>query len=327
MKSIKTILRSIRGDIECYLRVRASQRVGYHPSGDIMIFSTARSGSTWVKEVIASQSNIKYVSEPLLMDRMTRRQLGADPSWELTVPGGNREAILKEYFQRQFDGKCGYGSPIRRSEFYRKNYDRVVLKLLRCQDMMNWCEDVFGAKVVYLLRHPMPVALSRKEYKRLPMFIQSQEFRKRFLTDRQHAYAVEVLNNGSELDHKILDWCLQNLAPLKHLDRDNWLIIYYEDIVMQPENELKRLTDYLVLDDANAAAARINQASSTTYKSDLETQKVLNEEGNQSKRRLFLANKWLTRVDIAQIQSAQAIFDQFGIDVYSADNPMPQRRI
>ena len=292
-----------------------------------MIFSTARSGSTWVKEVIASQQNIKFVSEPLLMDSLTKRQLGASPSWQLTVPGGERERILKDYFQRQFDGRCGYGSPAFKSEFFRKRYDRVVLKLLRCQDMMNWCADTFGVKVVYLLRHPVPVALSRKEYERLPLFLESTEFRDRFLSDQQHAFAVEVVRSGTELEHKVLDWCLQNLAPLKHLDSSRWLTIHYEDIVIEPEQQLERLTSYLKLEDTNAAAARINQASSTTYKSDLKTQQVLSEEADVSKRRAFLVNKWLSRVKESEQKRAQAILDQFEINVYRADTAMPVQRL
>lgn len=292
-----------------------------------MIFSTARSGSTWVKEVIASQQNIKFVSEPLLMDSLTKRQLGAVPSWQLTVPGGERERILRDYFQRQFDGRCGYGSPAFKSEFFRKRYDRVVLKLLRCQDMMNWCADTFGVKVVYLLRHPLPVALSRKEYKRLPLFLESTEFRDRFLSDAQHAFAIEVAKSGTELEHKVLDWCLQNLAPLKHLDSSRWLTIHYEDIVMEPERQLEQLTSYLNLDDAGAAAARINQASSTTYKSDLETQQVLSEEADVSKRRAFLVNKWLSRVNEFERKRVQAILYQFGINVYRADTAIPVQRL
>ena len=292
-----------------------------------MIFSTARSGSTWVKEVIASQQNIKFVSEPLLMDSLTKRQLGVAPSWQLTVPGGERERILRDYFQRQFDGRCGYGSPAFKSEFYRKRYDRVVLKLLRCQDMMNWCADTFGVKVVYLLRHPVPVALSRKEYERLPLFLESTEFRDRFLSDAQHAFAIEVVRGGTELEHKVLDWCLQNLAPLKYLDSSRWLTIHYEDIVMEPEQQLERLTSYLKLEDTNAAAARIYQASSTTYKSDLKTQQVLSEEADVSKRRAFLVNKWLSRVKESEQKRAQAILDQFEISVYRADSAMPVQRL
>ncbi len=321
------LMKEIVSDFKCFIRRLSSRRTGTHPDGDIMIFSTARSGSTWVKEVIASQQNIKFVSEPLLMESLTRRQLGVDPSWGLTIPSRGREQILKNYFQRQFSGSCGYGSPSFKSEFYRKRYDRVVLKLLRCQDMMNWCADQFGVKVVYLLRHPVPVALSRKEYKRLPMFLESDEFRERYLSDAQHAFALDVVSDGTALEHKILDWCLQNLAPLKHLDSSRWLTLYYEDIVMTPEQQLEQLSAYLNLEDVDSALARINQASSTTYKSDAETQAVLSGEEDLGKRRSFLVNKWLSRVNETEQAQVQAIFDQFEIDVYRTDAAMPVVRM
>ena len=111
MKSLTEQLKVIRADLGCYVRANVSRRVGQHRSGDIMIFSSARSGSTWVQEVIASQRNIKFVSEPLLMESVSRRQLRAEPSWELTMPGGKREVVLHDYFTRLFSGSCGYGSP------------------------------------------------------------------------------------------------------------------------------------------------------------------------------------------------------------------------
>lgn len=317
----------IKADIGCFLRAVCSRRVAVHPARDIMVFSTARSGSTWVQEVIASQKNIKFVSEPLLMNGVTRRQLGAEPSWRLTLPGGERESVLHDYFTRLFSGRCGYGSPLIRSEFFRRRYDRVILKLLRGQDLMNWCEDQFSVKIVYLLRHPIPVALSREEYQRLPLFLENAEFCEKYLGDGRLERARQIFNHGSELERKVLDWVLQNIVPLKFLNRKKWLCLYYEDIVLSPDQQLQRLADFLDLDEPAAARERLLQASASTHKSDAETQKYLKGQGAQSDSREFLVNKWLGRVTESEQSAVQAILDAFEIDLYDAGHALPLRSL
>lgn len=316
-------MRELLRDLAMLLRSRLSRRVGFHRAKDIMIFSTARSGSTWVQEVIASQKNIKFVSEPLLMESVSRRQLGADPSWELTMPGGNREAVLRDYFTRLFSGRCGYGSPLIRSEFFRWRYDRVVLKLLRGHDLMNWCEANFDVKIVYLLRHPIPVALSREEYKRLPLFLENESFCSAYLSEEQLVRARGIVNHGSELERKILDWVLQNIVPLKFSNRENWLCLYYEDIVLNPAPQLQRLIHDLDLDDPDGANARLLKASASTHKSDETTQKYLEQGSALEGGRAFLVEKWLTKVGQEEQQAVQSILDAFGIHAYRADSALP----
>lgn len=316
-------MRELLRDLAMFLRARLSRRVGSHRAKDIMIFSTARSGSTWVQEVIASQQNIKYVSEPLLMESVTRRQLGAEPSWALTMPSDERDSVLRDYFGRLFSGRCGYGSPLIRSEFFRWRYNRVVLKLLRGQDLMNWCEANFDVKIVYLLRHPIPVALSRNEYKRLPLFLENESFCSTYLSEEQLVRARGILKHGSELERKILDWVLQNIVPLKFSNRENWLCLYYEDIVLNPDPQLQRLIHDLDLDDPEGAKARLLKASASTHKSDETTQKYLEQGSTLAGGRAFLVEKWLSKVGQEEQQAVQSIMDAFGIDVYRADSALP----
>src|SRR5690606_37954569 len=146
--------------------------------------------------------------------------------------------------ERLLAGTCGYGSPplrclvIGRMNWFRFRYDRVVMKILRLQDLMNWFEDQFNAKIVYLIRHPIAVALSREFYPRLPLFLNNMSFCLNYLTPESVRFGKEILDQGSELERKVLDWVLQNLPPLEKLDRSNWCCIHYEQMVMDPEKVL-----------------------------------------------------------------------------------------
>lgn len=310
-----------------YMRAFLSRRVGKHQANDIMIFSVARSGSTWLKEIIASQKNIKFIEEPLRMNRVTRHQLGVFPDWKLTLPCKERDRFIGDYFKRLLSGDCAYGTPLFFSDFFRWRYNRVVLKLLRGQDLMNWFEQQFSVKIVYLIRHPIAVALSRQEYDRLHLFVENERFRKKYLNDVQFQHSKKILANGSELEKKVLDWVFQNLAPLKFLDRKNWICVHYEDIVTDPDRQIQRLTSALALDDPKAAAARLFRSSQSTHKSDPATQKYLSVTQSKTSSRAYLVEKWLPKVGLEDRLAVQEILDLFNINIYCADQAMPILRL
>lgn len=266
--------------------------------------------------------------QPFNMDTVTKRQLRATPCWKLTLPCSERQAILGDYVERLLNGTCGYGSPSLRSLLrgratsFRFNYDRVVMKILRAQDLINWFEERFSAKIVYLIRHPIPVSLSRESYARLPLFLENERFCERFLKPDSIRFATRILHRGSELERKVLDWTLQNLPPLRSLTRSNWCCVHYEYMVLRPEEVLERLAAYLDLRDLEAARRRVGQPSKTVSKSDQETRRFFAGSVGQAGKG-FLIEKWRRRVTQGDLARVQEILDVFEIDTYRADSFLP----
>jgi hypothetical protein len=292
---------------------------------NVFIFSTARSGSTWLMEIIASQPGVKFINEPLLLTQF--RQGGPLPaSWEFLLPHTEREPRLERYFRQLLANKIGVGSPAPFSRFHRFISRRIVVKDLRCHDLMNWFEERFQFQIVYLIRHPIPIGLSRKSYARLPLFLSNDIYCGQFLTPRLRQYGWSILEKGSELQKKVLDWCLQNLPPLKFLDRSKWLCLHYEDVVLDPAATIERLADFLGLVDKERMLRQANVASRSVSSSEPETQRFLAEASSKNDR-MYLINRWRTKVSPEEEIQALDVLSQFEIDLYEAGRDLPAHRL
>ena len=276
-------------------------------------------------EIIASQPGVKFISEPLYLPQF--RQGGPlPPSWEFLLPHAQREPVLESYFRQLLENKLGVGSPAPFSRFHRLISRRIVVKDLRCHDMMNWFEERFQFQIIYLIRHPIPISLSRKSYARLPLFLSNDIYCEHFLTPDLRAYGWSILETGSELQKKVLDWCLQNLPPLKFLDRSKWLCLHYEDMVLDPAATIERLADFLGLVNKERLLRQANVASRSVSSSEPETQRFL-AAASSNNDRVYLINRWRSKVSLDEEGQVFEILRRFEIDVYDPGMDLPAHRL
>jgi hypothetical protein len=276
-------------------------------------------------EIIASQPGLKYINEPLLMTQFE----GGGPlpaAWEFLLPHPEREAQLEIYFRKLLQNKLGIGAPAPFSRFHRIITRRIVVKELRCHDLMNWFEQRLNVQIVYLLRHPIPTSLSRKRYARLPLFLSNQIYCERYLTPELTEYCRSIVTNGTELQKKVLDWCLQNLPPLKFLDRTKWLCLHYEDLVLQPSLVVERLAEFLGNVDRRRMLKRVPVSSGSTVLSDVGTQNFLVSNSKQNGRG-YLVTKWREKISPNEEDQLFEILERFDIDVYQSRHDGPVYRI
>ena len=84
-----------------------------HIQGDlpnIFVFSTARSGSTWLMEVISSEKGIKIIGEPLFLPKLAKGKSPIPTSWEFLLPNSERKSLLKSYFDNLIQNNTGIGN-------------------------------------------------------------------------------------------------------------------------------------------------------------------------------------------------------------------------
>jgi hypothetical protein len=191
---------------------------------------------------------------------------------------------------------------------------------------MNWFEQEFKGQIVYLLRHPIPTNLSRERYSILPLYLENHKYCLRYLNEKTQNYCKRIIENGNELEKKVLDWCLQNLPSMKYSDRKNWLIIYYEDMVMSPEVTFNKVIKHLKLKDRKKILERYHKASASTKQSDDDTKKFFNKKQIGIERK-FLINKWRSMVNEEEEMRAFEILEKFRINVYKYGENMPDKRI
>lgn len=286
----------------------------------VFLFTTPRSGSTWLMELIWSQPGFKAVNEPFdLRVPLVRKHLGID-TWEELQNDASLPLI-----HRYIGGYCA--NKIHTTEpapwlnrYYKPVTRRIVFKVIHGgESRLSWFQDTFGGKVIFFVRHPVAVTLSRKELPRLNAHVNS-DFSRHF-TVAQLELAKSIIRDGSELQKGVLDWCFQNALPLREKQPD-WVVLSYEQLVLQPERVVKYLAEKLSLPDKERMVELLGRASGVKRKSNEETKQLLDEGSSESKRQR-LVSKWKDKVSDDEEYDAMRILEVFGIDAYRFGNFTP----
>lgn len=321
---------ALKRSIPVRLKWQIKRFSNFHIQGqqpNIFIFSTARSGTTWLMEIIATQPTIKIIDEPLSIKNIKRFESTFGPlpySWDILLPHPGREEVIERYFDDLTHNRISVGSRRPFSHFHRILSRRIVFNIQRCKDLMNWFEERFAAKIVYLIRHPLPTSISRAEFERTPLFLTNDLYCERYLSPEQRAYGREILKFGTDLEKKVLDWCLQNLPPLKFLDRSHWLCVHYEDLTVDPEATLQRIAQELGLPRLDRMRQQITAPSSS--QSDNEMKRHIRQLSLGDDRSYFV-RKWRDKVSGEEEMRAFEILDSLDIDTYSIGQDMPANRM
>lgn len=294
-----------------------------HRSGNepnVFLFSTPRSGSTWLMELIWTQPGFKHCNEPLnLRNPLVVKELGI-AKWEDLGNEHTALPFLEKYISGYCQGRIRFKNPNPFSRYYRPLTRRIVFKVIHGGEAhINWFRDTFDGRILYLLRHPIPVSLSRRVLPRLYPFLQS-EYR-RYFTSEQIDYAERVVASGDHFDQAIVDWCFQNKVPLQQQTED-WAMITYEQMVVDPQPVVNCLAQKLGLPCPSRMMERLTIPSAVTAQSNEQTQAFMKDTAGRQGRD-WLIDKWKTQVTSAQMGKAAEALSIFEIDVYRVDSSLP----
>lgn len=292
---------------------------------DVFLFSTPRGGSTWLSELILTQPGFKPADEPFnLRDAPVRAELSARGIGEWSdLYDLSKEEAMFSYIESIRSGANGVVNPF----FYRNRFRlvtrRICFKILHAgEDRMSAFRRRFGGFLVLLLRHPIPVSLSRKELPRLRAFL-SSDFRARLTAD-ELACAERIASLGSDLDRAVLDWCLQTAVPLSSIEPD-WAVVTYEQLVVDPLPVLELLAKRLELPCPERMVRRLTRASASTHQSDPATRDRLSA-GSDVAERSWLVEGWRKKADAGAASKAMEALSVFGLDdLYRPDSALPGR--
>lgn len=291
---------------------------------NVFLFGTPRGGSTWLMELIASQPGFKYCNEPLNLRTpqvKARLQTVGINTWVDLYTKSLGDNL--EQYKVLRNGRLPTQNPrpkLKNRNFYRLFTNRLVFKVLNGgEDRVNWIANIFNGQIVFLLRHPIAVSLSRKVLPRLNAFL-SSDYRDNFTTE-QLRYADDKNANGNMIERGMLSWCLQNALPLRQI-RDDWSLITYEQLVLDPEPVLQLLVNNLNLPQPERMRALLGQPSQSSHQSDAGTQTVLATTKNRAERQ-WLVEKWREDVSADNEKRLMAMLGVFEIDVYRAGEVLP----
>ena len=293
---------------------------------NIFLFSSPRGGSTWLMELVLTQPGFKPCDEPFDLRKPFIKEnlskLGLSTWSDLYNP--DKASLVEEYVNAICNGSLHSLDRFFHRNHYRLITRRVIFKILHAgEDRINWFADRFNGKIIFLLRHPIPVSLSRKFLPRLHTFLNG-DFKRHFTKD-QLDYADNIFNNGTKLEQSVLDWCFQNSIPLRDATTD-WIVVSYEQLVVDPMPVINLITEKLAFEKPNRIIKQLSVPSASTRQSDEETKQRLSGS-NGITDRTWLVEKWRDKLTAEEEHKAMEILKVFDIDVYNAGSAIPNDRI
>jgi hypothetical protein len=273
-------------------------------------------------EAIAAEDGVRPCNEPLNIRKPEVRARLRIDDWTSLVSGESLPRI-ERYFRALLRGGIGYSFKTPRP--LQKNYhfltDRVVLKVLfGCEDRISWLKRTFDAQVVCLVRHPIPVSISREVLPRLPALLGSEYARTLSPSQRDAAFAI--FEEGSHLEKAQLDWCLQN-KPLLDQFNEIDLFVTYEQLVIQPDVVVDALADTLGLRRRDEVRASLDRLSGSVSKSSDSSLKILDE---RKQNQLAVIAKWRRSVSAGDECRLMNVLASLDMDIYRAQSLLPSQR-
>jgi len=286
----------------------------------ILIFSTRRSGSTLLMQVIHSQPSVDYIDEPLNLWRLHPhfRRLPHPPSGYFLSLTDAEEESLYGYLQDLLNGKLRFrhrGNLLDPGRTFLVR--RFVMKNINATPLIDWFTEKFEADIVYLLRHPGAVAESvlRNGWRSTAQVYLENSVYSANLNAEQRRVGQRILEEGSPFQKGVLEWCLDNLYPLSVWRDATWLTLSYEEMVMRPLEISQMFCHWLRLPDPERMHRVLQLPSSTTS---VDSKRVIRMEGSGA-----LVGRWLKYIDKGKIEDMRELLNVFGVDVYRADSPYP----
>jgi hypothetical protein len=310
----------------------------------ILITGTARSGTTWLMEilgVIPGYTNIFEPLNPLYFPQSLK--IGFNPRTYLRVDENWKEG--EEYLRKIFTGTLHYDIDwLEQVDYTKDNFynviigifsqlkpenmiqqlfsNKLIVKFIRLNRMLPWVAQRFKMRsMILIIRHPCAVVASRfKQGQKLPpgLPIKINPFpTKKDILDE--AAKIDGINQGlinrlnkiSTLEEILAaSWCLDNFVPLSYKKPYPWTVIFYEKLIKDGEQQIKNLFKEIGEKNIPRAAFRhLKIPSKVAHKS----------EHMIVKKADLQLSKWKKSLSDKQIQRILSIASAFGFDFYTED--------
>jgi hypothetical protein len=270
----------------------------------VFLAGSGRSGTTWLSEVINYKGAYRYVFEPFNPARV--RAFGHFRSKQYLRPGDVREAFLEP-------ARLALSGDLKDPWTDRFNTKfvarRRLIKDIRANLLLGWMRANFpGMPIVLLLRHPCAVVSSRLALgwkDNLGETMAQEDLVEDFLLPVE----AEIRAARDDFERHLFLWCIDNYVPLRQFARGEIHLVYYEDLLENPEDGLRSLFGFLGEDMDDRVYGRLGRPS------------PLSRRGAP----LPSVDGWRAHVSARQLERACEILALFGLDRVYGEGPMPDR--
>lgn len=304
MKNLKTYLQPIRR--------RMGQRLVIDRDPDhrktVFLAGTGRSGGTWVSEILNQRNEYRFIFEPFHPKRTPWMQrFGERPYMRPTAE--NPEFL--DLARRIVTGRIRHAW----TERFNRRFltGRRLIKEDYANLMMGWLHIQFpGMPLILLLRHPCAVAHSfvTHQYRGAVMPLLEQE---QLVEDFLHPYVDAIRGARDTFERTVFLWCVEALVPLSQFRPGEIHVVFFENLVRQPESEVARLFAYLGRSAGDVDFEKMKTPSLTARRASSAVW-----TGSDP------VDSWKAKVSSEQRRRAGEILQLFGLDCIYTDASMPR---
>ena len=276
-------------------------RKGDHTSS-VFLAGSGRSGTTWLSRIITHRGGFRYVFEPF-----NPREVGPFGHFKTKQylrPDDRREQFLRPARLALTGGLRNCWS----DRFNRRIVARRrLIKDIRANLLLGWMRANFpGMPIILLLRHPCAVVTSRLDLgwkDNLSETMEQRELVEDFLLPME----AEIRAARDDFERHLFLWCIDNYVPLKQFGPQDVHLTFYENLLAQPEEELRDLFASLGESFDGRAYPRLGRPS------------PLSRKGAPAPS----VKGWRTRVNGHQLERTIEILRLFGLDRLYGRGAMP----
>lgn len=309
----------------------------------VIIAGSGRSGTTWVLDSLADANRMHAVFEPL-------HPIGVPAARRFAhryVEAGADAPELKAFMDRVFSGRMrnpwvNYRirtdrfNPLRNNPIaiylhmrksalllktyaFRRGLSGQVVKFIRANLMLSWLARQYAYPTILVVRHPCAVIASRLKLSSADWSAEKAVGRYRddkiiadLIGDR---FGVDLARPMSPAAALACVWCVENVLPLEWAEREKYGVVAYEDLLVNPETEWRRVVDYLgltVIPGSDLLGTPSQQSS---------------QEMRERKFTAAHIERWRSQLESNAIDDVAYILEQFGTGMYSIDSAMPVKSV
>lgn len=270
----------------------------------VILAGTGRSGTTWVENIINANGEYRVMFEPFYSGKIPL--VGGWRYRQYLRPDDQRERYLRPA-ERILSGKIRntWIDRYNRKIFAKKR----LVKDIRIMLVLKWMKTHFPEiPIVLLLRHPCAVAVSKLK---LNWQTHLDEFlgQEALVDDFLEPYIPLLQRSRDVFEQHLFLWCVENYVPLRQFDKGEILVVFYENVCVDPASQIRRLYEFLGLSGANDCRDEVSRPSALSRRDSA----IYTGES--------LIDGWRHSLTKDQIIRATEICGLFGLDrVYAEDS-------
>ncbi|WP_435412197.1 sulfotransferase domain-containing protein [Psychroserpens mesophilus] len=203
----------------------------------IVIVGTARSGTSWLSETMASQHRYRMLFEPEHDTQTKRGHLLCD-KW-ITTKTASKE--VKRYLEQVFSNRvdCDWIAQNSNRKYKRHLWPfipkKFVIKFVRASLMAQFINETYQIPVIHLIRNPYDVLKSQQKVKFPWLYDLSYFANQQSLVSvikEEFNFDITRYEDLSDLEKLTLRWCIENVLPLERFEsyNDHVKVVRYEEL-------------------------------------------------------------------------------------------------